>query len=126
VSFFELLEQRGHVKPLMIAASSIFYEVATDNLSGTYLSGLLEEAMLRQLELILSATAKYIAYPASRRQEVVALRAASIRATAAGETETFDKQDKIRRLIIDMMEYEPSRTAYVLSELLTERIEPHN
>lgn len=126
ISFFELLEQKHYIKATSLAASSIFYEVCTDRMPGENLENLLKEAVESQSTLLRDAIKKYARYPNTRPQELIAMNAAAIRSTRSQkDEETFQQQRSIRRLIEEMTSIDSKRSAFVLSELLTETLEEH-
>lgn len=126
ISFFELLEQRKLIKIINIAASSAFFEVCEHNISGQKLEEILQESLCTQYSLINNAISKYSKYPHGRSQELIALHAAAIRSLTTQEFQTsFQQQNNVANRIEIMTGINPKRAAFVLAELLTERMEKH-
>ena len=63
ICFFELLEQKKYIKPINIAASSIYYKVLTEEMSVINLVDTLGVALEQEDKLISMALNKYANYP---------------------------------------------------------------
>lgn len=126
ISFFELLEQKSQLMPTNIAASSMFYKVCTDRISGAELRETMKHALNNQQQLIKDAIKKYEKYPSIRKSELVAMHAAAIRAisTEKGSIE-FEQQTKVADHIKKMFHYSGERAAFILAELMTEKLDHH-
>ena len=126
ISFFEILEKQKYIKPISIAASSMFYEVCTNKMKEIDLLNLLTESMNNQEILIRDAITKYSSYSTARGQESIALYGAVIRSIIAQkDSGEFQQKEKIQKVIEKMYQINPSRAAFVLSDLITEDIEQH-
>jgi len=124
IAYFEKLEQLRLVTVVGIAASSIFYRVSSDNPSAVNWEAAIGDSASEQATLIQNAIAKYKNYKGAREQELIALSGAAIRSLIGMQrVATFEQQSSIRALIRYMHEINPARTAFVLAELLTEKLD---
>lgn len=126
IALFELLEQKEMIRQTNIAASSMFFEVCTERMVCIDPESLVQIAVSNQHKLIEDATKKYSKYSGSRPQELIALYAAALWAARTDQQPTtFDQQTRSRGIIKEMMKINQERTIFVLTELLTEKIEGH-
>ena len=126
IALFETLEQNKIIRPVNIAASSVFFEVCTENMAQIDYDNLVTIALSNQHRLINEATKKYQKYSNSRPQEVIALYAAALWAFRSGHSPTtFQQQAHCREIINEMLRLNKERAIFVLAELLSEKIEGH-
>ena len=87
---------------------------------------LVQIVLSNQHKLIERATKKYQQYSTGRPQELIALYAAALWAARTDQKPTtFDQQTRGREIIREMIKINKERTIFVLTELLTEKIEGH-
>lgn len=126
IAFFHLAELEGLIKPYAIAASSMFYRVSISSPKASDWQHLLDQSQQQQSSLVTRATERYSSLNGCRPSEVIALKAATIRAEASSEEiTTFEAQGRISKLIKEMHQIDTNRASFVLAELLTEKLGPH-
>lgn len=127
ISFFQILEEELILEKKAIAASTVKYEVLSDNLGSINWQNKLDEAKSEQSKLIRAAAESYKKTHGSRKQEIVAIIGAEINYYARNQSiSDFEKQRIINALLEEALKIDKSRMAFVVAELLTDQFKPHS
>jgi hypothetical protein len=128
IAFFCNLQRNNIVTPIAIAASTTYYRLNKHISEPANWRLLLCEAVSDQNRLLPMAISQYGRFPNARKQELIALHAAAIRANqeSLNDNHHISKQkESIARHIKSMGLLCMHRSAFVLSELFAEKVEPH-
>lgn len=128
IAYFELLEQNNILRMTAIAASSTFYEVITDQPHNIDWSRLLENVGDNniQVELLHSAIRRYTSLQNSRSQEIIAMNGALIKGILENKAPiSIADTIEIKNYIQNISKLDTERAAFVIAELLSEKLEKH-
>lgn len=126
ISLFELLEWRGLIQRTATGASTMFYSVKTNRLKTINFQELIVTATKHQVALCTKAIEKYKKMKNHRNSEIIALEGAAIRSIIAQDDKSeFKRQHQIMNHIENMTRLNPKRTAFVLSDLITQTLYQH-